>query len=217
MIITQRDRFIEALAGFEINANEGVIASFDKFAGLIESTNRSLRLLSRGDIENLWERHFLDSLAPLLLGFIEKSGTLLDVGSGAGLPGIPLALSAPEIEVTMVESAGKKARFIERAISELKITNAKVLNIRIEDLPVSESYDYCAIRAVALDDVIGAVIPHLKKNGKLVYFCGPGNSLLKNEMDSIAKRTGLKIVEIAPVPKKISEKGFSLVSFIKEV
>ena len=113
---------------------------------IYELWNSKINLISRKDFENLYTHHVLHSLS--ILKFIKfKNGTkVLDVGTGGGFPGVPLAILFPEVEFTLIDGIGKKILAVNSIIKDLKINNAKGINIRAEDL--SEKNDFIVARAV---------------------------------------------------------------------
>ncbi len=113
---------------------------------IYELWNSKINLISRKDFENLYTHHVLHSLS--ILKFIKfKNGTkVLDVGTGGGFPGVPLAILFPEVEFTLIDGIGKKILAVNSIIKDLKINNAKGINIRAEDL--SEKNDFIIARAV---------------------------------------------------------------------
>ncbi len=142
---------------------------------LLVRWNGTYNLTAVRDPQEMVTRHLLDSLAlcPYVGGLGEASGTLADLGSGPGLPGIPLALARPQLQVTLVESNGKKARFLREAVRTLGIANAQVAESRAEALDEAGGFD--AITARALDTLAGivAVGGHLlKPDGRLLAMKG---------------------------------------------
>jgi 16S rRNA (guanine527-N7)-methyltransferase len=119
---------------------------FQDLYSVYELWNSKINLISRKDFENLYIHHILHSLS--ILKFIEfKNGTkVLDVGTGGGFPGVPLAILLPEVEFTLIDGIGKKILAVNSIIKDLKINNAKGINIRAEDL--SEKNDFIIARAV---------------------------------------------------------------------
>jgi len=208
----QANRVLEAVKwrGFELP--EPAETMLSTYASLIKKANPNLNLLSEGDVKRLWQRHLLDSLTPLLLGIIEPKGTLLDIGSGAGLPGIPLAIAAPKLFVTMLESSGKKARFIERCIAELGLSNANVLNIRADDFSKNAAFDYCTTRAVSLTaKLLRLMASQLKAGGKVILFTGPKTQSEIRSVQKMSSKYGFLKPEIVIIPPELSERRFSLV------
>lgn len=114
------------------------------YVALIEKWNRVHNLTAIREPEKMVTHHLLDSLAvaPHL-----NATRLLDVGSGAGLPGIPLALAKPDTQVTLLDSNHKKAAFLNQAVLELKLKNAEVCSERVESLQTQDRYDVIVSRA----------------------------------------------------------------------
>ncbi len=132
---------------------------FQDLYSVYELWNSKINLISRKDFENLYIHHILHSLS--ILKFIEfKNGTkVLDVGTGGGFPGVPLAILFPEVEFTLIDGIGKKILAVNSIIKDLSINNAKGINIRAEDL--SEKNDFIVARAVGSLDKF---YPLIQKN-----------------------------------------------------
>jgi 16S rRNA (guanine527-N7)-methyltransferase len=133
---------------------------------LLDRWNRTYNLTAIRDPLEMVTRHLLDSLAmqPYLV-----SGTLADLGTGPGLPGIPLAIARPQLQVTLVESNGKKARFMREAVRQLGLGNARVAESRAEALAEPAAYDHLTARAM---DTLAGII---RVGGHLLR---PGGRLL---------------------------------------
>jgi 16S rRNA (guanine527-N7)-methyltransferase len=149
------------------------LEQFSAYGELIVRWNSRLNLTSIRDPEKILQRHFVESIfcAQKLPSGIH---TLLDYGSGAGFPGIPIALCRPEIQVTLAESQGKKASFLREAIRTLGL-DAEVFAARVDTLPGVRSFDAVAMRAV--DDMAEAVEQgaiRVKPNGWLVMMVTSG-------------------------------------------
>ncbi len=197
-----------------LQLEEDAMDKLEIYVDLLIKSNRSINLISPGDIPDIWRRHILDSLSPLLLGIINQRGLLVDVGSGAGLPGIPLAIAAPKLSVIMIESTGKKARFIERVIDRLDIVNARVFNTRIEDYEIETKFDYCVCRAFS--SILNSLhlFPKMtKRAGRIIFYKGPGVESEIEKAAQIASNSGLKATIIKKTPPEISPEGFSLVVY----
>jgi 16S rRNA (guanine527-N7)-methyltransferase len=132
------------------------------YLALLDRWNRTYNLTAIRDPREMVGKHLLDSLAmhPYL-----ASGTLADLGTGAGLPGIPLALAKPGLQVTLVESNGKKARFLREAVRTLGLANARVAESRAEALNEPGAYDAITARALATLPLIIELGGHLLKPG----------------------------------------------------
>jgi 16S rRNA (guanine527-N7)-methyltransferase len=136
---------------------------------LILEWSDKINLVSRSDLDNLLERHILDSLTPIKE--IPQKGYLVDIGSGAGFPAIPLALIRPELKIVMIESRKKKAVFLEEVISRLDIQKASIWNGRLEEFSPVKLFDIATIRAVAITEKIKNHLGKItKKTGKVIYY-----------------------------------------------
>ena len=146
---------------------------FQDLYSIYELWNSKINLISRKDFENLYIHHILHSLS--ILKFIKfKNGTkVLDVGTGGGFPGVPLAILFPEVEFTLIDGIGKKILAVNSIIRDLKINNAKGINIRAEDL--SEKSDFIVARAVGSLDKF---YPLIQKNISSNSFNDINNGLI---------------------------------------
>ena len=140
------------------------------YLALLDRWNRTYNLTAIRDPREMVGKHLLDSLAmhPYL-----AAGSLADLGTGAGLPGIPLALAKPALQVTLVESNGKKARFLREAVRTLGLANARVAESRAEALDEPGAYDAITARALATLPLIIELGGHLlKPDGVLLAMKG---------------------------------------------
>lgn len=117
------------------------------YLALLLKWNKHFNLSAIREPEEALDKHLLDSLS--LHRFIESGKRYLDIGAGAGLPGIPLAIIRPDIQLILVDSNGKKTRFMQQAITQLGLANATVLQSRVEQLPMTVEFDVVMARALA--------------------------------------------------------------------
>ena len=137
------------------------------YLALLARWNRTYNLTAVRDPAEMVSRHLLDSLAMLpWLGDVER---LADLGTGPGLPGIPLAIARPDLQVTLVESNGKKARFMRQALRELGLPNAEVHASRIEAFDAPGAFDAITARALATLPLILELGGHLLAPGGKLY------------------------------------------------
>ena len=140
------------------------------YLDLLQRWNRVYNLTAVRDPREMVPRHLLDSLA--MQPFV-VDGTLADLGTGPGLPGIPLAIARPGLRVTLVESNGKKARFLREAVRTLGLANAEVAESRIEALDRAGGFDQITARALATLPQILALGGHLlAPTGRLLAMKG---------------------------------------------
>jgi 16S rRNA (guanine527-N7)-methyltransferase len=166
-------------------------AKFSAYLELLQKWNSKLNLTAIRSPEEILRRHFVECIfcARKLPGGIHS---LLDFGSGAGFPGIPIALCRPEIAVTLAESQAKKAAFLREAVRVLELA-AEVYGERAEGLPVQ--FDAVAMRAVdKMEVAVPAAIARLKAGGRLILLVGEADPVLQAqaglEWEEILKQPG---------------------------
>lgn len=145
----------------------GVLAHFCQ---LLTAANQQINLVSRKDIQHLEEHHVRPSLLWLEWGRVRPGERVLDIGSGGGFPGMVIAIMEPTIDVTLVESIAKKAKFLQSCADELKLHNVHVIHDRVEHLSSDQAdrYDRVTARAVApLEQLWAWAEPLLKVGGTL--------------------------------------------------
>jgi 16S rRNA (guanine527-N7)-methyltransferase len=146
------------------------------YLALLARWNRTYNLTAIRDPREMLAKHLLDSLA--MHAHLDGIGTLGDLGTGPGLPGIPLAIACPGLQVTLVESNGKKARFLREAVRQLKLANASVAESRIEAFAAPGhlshgTFDAITARALATLPLIVELGGHLlKPDGRLLAMKG---------------------------------------------
>jgi len=115
------------------------------YVALVQKWNKVYNLTAVRDTDKILTHHLLDSLA--VVPHVAAAKTLLDVGSGAGVPGIPLALALPEAQVTLLDSNQKKCAFLNQAVIELALANVQVISSRVEKLALDQQFDVVISRA----------------------------------------------------------------------
>lgn len=173
----EMDSFAQFLQGVEETGHRldaDKIGTFSRYRDEIRRVNTVLGLISKNDMDRIPSRHFLDSLTPALGGVLPTGETILDIGSGGGFPGIPLAIFLPDTDFLLVESSRKKSTFLRKMRRVLMLNNVTVEHTRAESLPEPERlYAGAVARAVAsigqLATWCGRV---LKPGGKLICYKG---------------------------------------------
>ena len=178
---------------------------FDKLSTLYKDWNLKINVVSRKDIDEIYLRHVLHSMA--IAKFVEflPGSKILDVGTGGGFPGIPLAILFPDSEFHLVDSRGKKIIVVDEVVKGLALENVKTFNCRVEDMKQENEYDFIVSRAVARMDTfvrwtkgkIAKKSKHKIKNG-ILYL--KGGDLTEELQD-------FKTVKITPLPNYFTE-GF---------
>ncbi len=141
--------------------------------------NERLNLTGDASFEALLDAHLMDSLTPLALeGLLPQGAMLIDVGTGAGFPGIPLAVVRPDLKITLLDSQNKRLTFLEEVIRALGLSSAVTLHARAEDaardVRYRERFSVAVARAVApLPVLMELLLPFVKPGGKIIAYKGP--------------------------------------------
>lgn len=162
-----------------IELSDEMLADFDRYAALLRSWNTRMNLVSKASLAKFESRHLLDSLTAALVLGGAPSGRVIDVGSGAGFPGLPLKIVYPGIGLTLVEATRKKARFLEAAVAEFGLDGAEVVADRAErlgqDPAYRETFDVVVARALApLPVLVELALPFCRRGGLVVAYKSPG-------------------------------------------
>jgi 16S rRNA (guanine527-N7)-methyltransferase len=178
--------FLESLlSGASIRLPEGAAEKLVRHAEEMLLWNRSIRLTAITAPAVVAVKHILDSL--LLLPFAPFPGRTMDFGSGAGYPGIPLAVALPDAHVVLVESSAKKCAFLSRACAMLRLENAEVVRARLEPkrrLPLGRFEQIVTRATLSLPEAAGLLIPYLSPEGRLLLMAGPGATARRRDRGS---------------------------------
>lgn len=163
--------------GMDIPLGEEQAEVLHRFWRFLQEENERHNLTAIVQDEEAVIKHFLDSLTVLLAGELEAGSRLVDIGSGAGFPGIPLAVAAPAVHVALVESTGKKANFLRQAAERLGLNNVEVVHRRAEEAAheaaYREGFDVAVARALApLPVACEWCLPFVKVGGRFVAMRG---------------------------------------------
>jgi len=185
-----RQRLDAGLSALGLALDDTAIARLLDYVDLLERWNAAYNLTAVRDPREMVTRHLVDSLA--ILPYV-SGATLADLGSGAGLPGIPLAIAAPARETLLVDSNGKKARFLREAVRRLDLKHVRVAESRVED--VTGTFDCITARAFAsLGDMLGWGGHLLADNGTWLAMKG---RVPDDELDALPP--DFRVDEIVPL------------------
>ncbi|WP_212002396.1 16S rRNA (guanine(527)-N(7))-methyltransferase RsmG [Chitinophaga sp. HK235] len=180
------------------------LKQFEALKGLYEEWNEKINVISRKDIDSLYERHVLHSLSIAAVADFQPGTQILDLGTGGGFPGIPLAIFFPEVQFHLVDSIGKKIKVVQGVSEALGLKNVTTAHSRVEDIK-NRKFDIVVSRAVApLGDLWRWSKPVLKKSavpGKQFekgLICLKGGDLTQEIADSGIKPRLLNIYGIFP-------------------
>lgn len=186
-------------------------ASLVQYLALLEKWNKTYNLTAIRDIRQMLVQHVLDSL--VIVPHLQLKGEevrLLDVGSGAGLPGVPIAIAAPGVRVTMLDSNQKKTAFIQQAISELRLANANVVCARVEDWKSEEPFQIITSRAYSELKLFVEQTKHLLVQDGI--FAAMKGQFPKDEIDALPSDYVVRNVIKLNVPGLDAERHLVLVT-----
>lgn len=169
---------------------------FEKYSKLFIEENHKINLISKNDEKFLWEKHICDSLS--LGNFFNKYGipqTLLDIGTGGGFPSVPLSIKYPQIEISAIDSIGKKIRAVQNFKEQLNLKNLIPICDRVEN--IKGEFDVVTSRAVAsLGKICTYALPKTKKKGYFVAFKSKKAHEEINSAQNILKNFDAQIIDI---------------------
>jgi len=176
------------------------LKQFSALEELYKDWNQKINVISRKDIDSLYEKHVLHSLSIAAIFPFAAGTEIADLGTGGGFPGIPLAIFFPEVKFHLVDSVGKKLKVIEAVVAELGLTNVSIQQTRIEDIK-NKKFDVVVSRAVApLKDLLQWSKPVIKKKNATKkingLICLKGGGLAQEIFESKCKPATIEIYNI---------------------
>lgn len=205
--------------GFEVPHHRA--QSLVRFASILEAYEEA-NVIGAKAMSVIVEDHILDALSCLLFEPLRQSETLVDVGSGGGLPGVPIGITLEALRVSLVEATAKKVRFLEVSTRQLGLKNVRVLNQRVEEVGRSEEFrghfDAATARAVASLDVLAEYcLPLVKVGGYVVAMKGRAEKEEIRKGEYAARIMGGEISDVIPVSRlpEHEQKQRNLIVFTK--
>ena len=198
---------MEIILKYFADFTEQQVHQFRQLEALYREWNEKINVISRKDIDSLYERHVLHSLAIAVLCTFDKGARVVDIGTGGGFPGIPLAIFFPDVEFVLVDSIGKKIKVVEEVATAIGLKNVSAVHGRVEEIK-GRTFDFAVSRAVApLGDLWRWINPIIKMGQKSDEFpngliCLKGGDLTKEINESGLKRItqAWRIPDIFPEP-----------------
>jgi 16S rRNA (guanine527-N7)-methyltransferase len=194
----------EALSLFNIHLTGRHLLALTTYERELLEWNQKFNLTAIRDVESIRVKHFLDSFSCVQGWKANPPQRLVDVGTGAGFPGIPLKILYPAMQLTLVESVGKKVKFCQHIVEALGLENVTVVHARAEDLGQKpehrEGYDWAVARAVANLNVLGEyLLPLVKVGGTVLAQKGESGPAEAQSAEKAMKLLGGKLRKLIPV------------------
>lgn len=167
--------FINCLKSMDLSLSDDQIIQFEKYYDLLIEWNNKMNLTAITDFDDVILKHFLDSISIVKYVDFSRIKKCIDIGTGAGFPGIPLAIVFPEIQFTLLDSLNKRVKFLKEVSELLGLNNIEEIHGRAEDyasnMNYREMYDLCVSRAVSKLSVLSEYcMPYIKVGGKFVSY-----------------------------------------------
>ena len=166
---------VEELEKLSVNLSEKQIKQFQIYYEMLIEKNKVMNLTAITEFDEVLEKHFLDSISLIRAKNLNQTISVLDLGTGAGFPGIPLKIVFPELKVTLADSLNKRVLFLQEVIDTLELKDIEAIHGRAEDLArdkkYREQFDLCVSRAVAnLSTLTEYCIPFVKVDGEFISY-----------------------------------------------
>ena len=174
---------------FGIKLSDHQVSQFIRYYELLIEWNKVMNLTAITEYGEVMQKHFVDSLALVRTGKVTGREKIIDIGTGAGFPGIPLKIAYPDLEVVLLDSLNKRIKFLNEVIEKLGLSGIRAVHGRAEDFArqteYREQFDFCVSRAVAnLASLSEYCLPYVKKGG---YFISYKSGNIQEEMEQAKK------------------------------
>ena len=198
--MSNRDILKNGLKNLGISVDDKMLNDFNIYREILVDWNQKMNLTGIEDEKEVYIKHFLDSVSAVTNGYIKDGVSIIDVGTGAGFPGLPLRICLRNIELTLLDSLNKRLKFLNNVIDELGLESIETVHGRAEDIArkeeFREQYDLCVSRAVAnLSTLSEYCIPFIAKNGKFISYKSSISSEEIQNAKSAIKILGGAVVE----------------------
>lgn len=218
------DNLKNKLNQLSIEYSESQIEKLLKYYEMLIEKNKVMNLTAITEFDEVVEKHFIDSLSIVRVIDMEKVHSIIDIGTGAGFPGIPVKIMFPHIKVTLVDSLNKRVNFLNEVIENLELSDIEAYHGRAEDYgrdkKFREKYDLCVSRAVAnLASLSEYCMPFVKPDGYFIsYKAGECEDEIDNSKNAIKILSGkIEKVEKFSLPDSEISRSFIKIKKIKNL
>ncbi|MGX4598055.1 16S rRNA (guanine(527)-N(7))-methyltransferase RsmG [Faecalimicrobium sp. JNUCC 81] len=218
--MSNRDILAKGICDLGIDVNDKMLDNFKIYRDILADWNQHMNLTGIVEEKEVYIKHFLDSISAVKNGYIKNGMSLIDVGTGAGFPGLPLRICLENLEVTLLDSLNKRINFLQEVSKSVGIDNIEYIHGRAEDFGKSEEYrekyDIATARAVAgLPVLMEFCIPFIKVGGHFVCLKGPNANLELEESKSAMEVLGVEFIEKIDVKLPESDLNHNILVFKK--
>ncbi|MGL6105678.1 16S rRNA (guanine(527)-N(7))-methyltransferase RsmG [Romboutsia sp.] len=215
-----REMLKKGLEDLGIDTNDKMLEDFKIYREILVDWNQKMNLTGIEDEKEVYIKHFLDSISSTTNGYIRDGISIIDVGTGAGFPGLPLRICLNNIQLTLLDSLNKRINFLQEVSNNLDIDDIKFIHGRAEDFgkdeEYREQYDVATARAVAgLPVLIEFCVPFVKVGGYFVCLKGPNANLELEESKAAMEVLGLEFIEKIDVELPESDLKHNILVFKK--
>lgn len=195
-----RELLKKGIEEFGLIADDKMLDRFRIYRELLAEWNRKMNLTGIDDEKGTYIKHFLDSVSAVTGGYIKDGMSIIDVGTGAGFPGVPLKVCLENTKVTLLDSLNKRINFLQEVCNQLELEDVEFIHGRAEDFGKNpdyrEQYDIATARAVAgLPILMEFCVPFIKVGGYFVCLKGPNADLELEESKKAMEVLGIEFVE----------------------
>ena len=198
--MTNEEILRQGIINFGINVNDQMINDLKTYREILVDWNQKMNLTGIEEEKEVFIKHFLDSISAVSNGYIKDGISLIDVGTGAGFPGLPLKICLKDIKLTLLDSLNKRINFLQEVSNSVNLEDIEFIHGRAEDFGKNpeyrEQYDVATARAVAgLPILMEFCVPFVKVGGYFVCLKGPNANLELEESKAAMDVLGVEFVE----------------------
>ena len=212
--------FLDELGKLNISLSEMQINQFIRFYEMLIEKNKVMNLTGIEEEREVYIKHFLDSISAVTNNYINENTSLIDVGTGAGFPGMPLKICLENLDLTLLDSLNKRINFLQEVANQLDLQGIEFIHGRAEDFGKSEEYrekfDVATARAVAgLPILMEFCVPFVKVGGYFICLKGPNANLELEESKAAMEVLGIEFIEKIDVKLPDLELNHNILVFKK--